>query len=142
MEKSATELFGTADILKISELGLIEMTRKRTRESLIQTLCDPCFYCDGRGVVKSRRTVCYEIFRELTKTQGDIHIKVLELVVHPDIAEIMENEENEGLRKVEKMINKEIKVTGQEDLHLEQFEIKNFEGVKSELTEEGKPPIK
>ena len=64
-------------ILKISELGLIEMTRKRTRESLIQTLCDPCFYCDGRGVVKGRRTICYEIFRELTKTQRNIHTKII-----------------------------------------------------------------
>ena len=51
-------------ILKISELGLVEMTRKRVRESLIQTLCDPCDYCEGKGYIKNPSTVCYEIIRD------------------------------------------------------------------------------
>ena len=50
-------------VLKISELGLVEMTRKRIRESLGRTLCEPCFYCDGKGYLKSKTTICYEIYR-------------------------------------------------------------------------------
>ena len=49
------------NVLKISELGLVEMTRKRVRESLGRTLTEPCFYCEGRGVLKSKTTICYEI---------------------------------------------------------------------------------
>ena len=70
-------------IVKISELGLIEMTRKRTRESLIQTLCSPCFYCEGKGFVKNNKTVCYEIFRELSKFHTDLSVKEIQLFVHP-----------------------------------------------------------
>jgi ribonuclease G len=51
-------------ILQVSELGLIQMTRKRVRENLGRSLCEPCSYCEGRGFIKSTTTVCYEIFRE------------------------------------------------------------------------------
>jgi len=51
----------------VSELGLVEMTRKRTRESLEQVLCDPCSVCDGRGTLRSAETICYEIFREILR---------------------------------------------------------------------------
>ena len=55
-------------ISHISPIGLIEMTRKRIRESLGRTLCEPCPYCDGRGYVKSARTICYEVFREIRRS--------------------------------------------------------------------------
>jgi acetyl-CoA carboxylase biotin carboxyl carrier protein len=67
------------NILKISELGLVEMTRKRTRESLVQMLCDSCPYCEGKGYIKSEKTVCAEIYRALSKelpTVRDRKIKV------------------------------------------------------------------
>lgn len=112
-------------ILKISELGLIEMTRKRTRESLIQTLCAPCFYCEGRGYLKSKLSICYEIFRELAKFEGDVAAKEMKLFVHPEIAKILKEEEVEGLLKVEKMVNKKITVEAMPDFHIEQFEIKS-----------------
>src|SRR3989338_2830401 len=54
-------------IMKISEFGLVEMTRKRVRDSLGRTLCQPCTYCEGRGSIKSPTTVCYEIFREIQR---------------------------------------------------------------------------
>ena len=54
-------------ILKMSELGLIEMTRKRTRENLNRILGEPCFYCEGRGILKSKKTICYEIFRAVER---------------------------------------------------------------------------
>ena len=55
------------NILKISELGLVQMTRKRTRESLTRTLCQQCPYCEGKGFIKSQTTVCYEILRALSR---------------------------------------------------------------------------
>ena len=58
------------NILQMSELGLIQMTRKRTRESIGQVLCEPCFYCEGEGYLKSKQTVCYEILRELERRRG------------------------------------------------------------------------
>lgn len=111
-------------ILKISELGLIEMTRKRTRESLIQTLCRPCFYCEGRGYLKNKLSICYEIFRELEKFEGDVTAKEMQLFVHPEIAKALKEEEMEGLLKIEKMVNKKIIVETMPDFHVEQFEIR------------------
>ncbi len=55
------------NIVAMSEIGLVEMTRKRTRPSLIKTVCEPCSYCDGRGYVKQRVTVAHEIMREIER---------------------------------------------------------------------------
>lgn len=112
-------------ILKISELGLIEMTRKRTRESLAQTLCESCFYCEGKGTLKSKKTICYEIFRELAKTYGDLQTKEIVLYAHPDVTKLIEEEEIESIHKIEKMINKQIKIEAMPDYHVEQFEIRS-----------------
>ena len=101
------------------------MTRKRTRESLIQTLCTPCFYCEGKGYIKSKETIAYEIFRELLKTQGDIQAKEIELYVHSDIARVIQQEAQETLQKLEKQVNKPISIHVQKDFHLEQFELKS-----------------
>jgi len=61
-------------INRISELGLIEMTRKRTRESLEHMLCMACPTCEGRGFVKTTETVCYEIFREILRQEQEHQI--------------------------------------------------------------------
>ena len=55
------------NILRMSKIGLIQMTRKRNRENLHHVLCEPCFYCDGAGELKSKRTLCYEIFRRMQR---------------------------------------------------------------------------
>ncbi len=68
------------NVVKISELGLVEMTRRRTRESLERLLCEPCFYCDGRGTLKSKQTIVYEIFREL-QTRGK-NLAESSIIVH------------------------------------------------------------
>ena len=78
-----------AAVTRISELGLIEMTRKRTRESLLHTLTEPCTACEGKGYTKSRRTVNYELFRELRR-QGDLIDGDTVLVeVHPEVAQVL-----------------------------------------------------
>ena len=67
LEKALEKDHAKTSITGVSELGLVEMTRKRTRESLGQMLCEPCPLCSGRGLVKSAETVCYEIFREILR---------------------------------------------------------------------------
>ncbi len=89
-------------ILKISELGLAEMTRKRVRESLVQTLCDPCSYCEGKGYIKSTVTVCYEIIREIQRlVANDPNPKTIKVEVHPAIHDLMYEEETSFVEEVE-----------------------------------------
>lgn len=110
-------------ILKMSELGLIEMTRKRTRESLGRLLCEPCFYCDGEGFLKSRRTICYEIFRKIERESADVTAPGVTISVHPDISEMFLNEEARQVELLERKINKQITIQSHSDLHLEQYKI-------------------
>jgi ribonuclease G len=111
------------NILKISELGLVEMTRKRVRESLGRTLCEPCPYCEGKGYVKSRTTMVYEIFRELQVEIRNLPGNRLTLLVHPDIAALLYDEERGGIEELERRFGKEIAITARSGFHLEQFEI-------------------
>ncbi len=111
------------NILKISELGLVEMTRKRVRESIGRTLCEPCPYCEGKGYVKSRTTTVYEIFRELRRESNDLLGSRLNLQVHPDIAAILYDEERAGIEELEQRYEKQIAITARPVFHLEQFEI-------------------
>ena len=110
-------------ILKISELGLVEMTRKRTRESLSQLLCEPCPYCEARGFVKSRETVCYEIFREIRKEAHQFKGRVVSLFVHPEIADLLLEEEHIGVEELERDLEVKLQVTANNNFHQEQYEI-------------------
>jgi ribonuclease G len=111
-------------ILRMSELGLIEMTRKRTRENLNRFLTEPCLYCDGRGSLKSKKTICYEIFRDLERDAaqssegGDIFV-----LVNPEIDHILKEEEQESIIDLERRINKRIIIIERDTLHVEQYEI-------------------
>jgi ribonuclease G len=111
------------NILKISELGLVEMTRKRVRESIGRILCEPCPYCEGRGYLKSKITVCHEIFRELRREMLDVHGAKATLTVHPQIADLLYDEERRGLEELEKRFRKRITVRAKPGFHHEQFEI-------------------
>lgn len=111
------------NILKISELGLIEMTRKRVRESLGRTLNEPCSYCDGRGHVKSKQTMAYEIFREIRRGANNFKEGAIVVNCHPDVARILQVEERDELRYLMDRFNKTIVVRPQQSYHQEQFEI-------------------
>jgi len=76
-----------SNVLKISELGLVEMTRERVRNSISRMLCDPCPYCEGRGIVKSKSTVTYEIVRELKSYGYDSDVKELLVMVNAELAD-------------------------------------------------------
>src|SRR5438552_13002528 len=99
-----------AAVTRISELGLIEMTRKRTRESLLHNLTEPCTACEGKGYTKSRRTVCYELFRELRR-QGDLVEGDTVLVeVHPEVAQVLAATDRAFLEEMEKRLQKRIMI--------------------------------
>lgn len=111
------------NILKLSEFGLVQMTRKRNSENLHQLMCEPCHYCSGEGMVKSRRTICYDIFRKLSRNAPKHHGTTITLRVHPRIAELLNSEEETTRKRVEKDIGKRIVIAPSKDLHIEKYEI-------------------
>jgi ribonuclease G len=111
------------NILRISEFGLIEMTRKRVRESLSQALCEPCPYCDVRGWVKSKNSVCYEIFRAIRREALDLPGERVLVSVNPDVADLLYDEESRGIEELEKSLGKKIIVKARNTFHQEQYEI-------------------
>ncbi len=110
-------------ITKISDLGLVEMTRKRTREDLRHQLTDPCLYCEGRGYLKSPTTICYEVFREILREVSAAKGKQLTVFVHPQVANLLFDEERKCLEALEDQYKKRISVKTVSEYHLEQFDV-------------------
>ncbi|MBI1860448.1 MAG: Rne/Rng family ribonuclease [Deltaproteobacteria bacterium] len=110
------------NILKISELGLVEMTRKRTHEDLVRYLTEPCGYCDGRGYHKSRRTVAFEIFREIEKESLNPHDSIV-VFANPDVTKRIGGEENSHKELLERRLNRRVTVKTDPAFHIEQFEV-------------------
>ncbi len=111
------------NVLKISELGLVEMTRKRVRESLGRTLTEPCFYCNGRGVLKSKTTISYEIFRELQRMANSIEGETIHIIAHPVVVEHLYQQERSVVVWMEEMLGKRILIRARESFHFERFVI-------------------
>jgi ribonuclease G len=111
------------NILKISELGLVEMTRKRTRENLVQQLCEPCAHCQGRGYVLSRESVAYKVLREIRNDVPRFGGRRLALSVNPRVAELLLGPAREALRELEAQLGREIEVRAVPGMHQEQFEV-------------------
>jgi ribonuclease G len=109
-------------ILHISELGLIQMTRKRVRESLGRVLCEPCSYCEGKGFVKSPRTLCYEIFRKISKIARHGGEKII-VTAHPLVAELLSDEERTSLEDIENRYGVKVIVKEDSKLHQENYEV-------------------
>ncbi|MBW2229680.1 MAG: Rne/Rng family ribonuclease [Deltaproteobacteria bacterium] len=111
------------NILKISELGLVEMTRKRTRESLVQTLCEPCSHCEGRGYILSGDTVAYNILREIRNDLPRFCGRRIAISVSPRVAEMLLSHESKPLHALEQELDREIEIRARPGLHQEQFEV-------------------
>jgi ribonuclease G len=111
------------NVTKISELGLVEMTRKRTRESLVQLLTEPCPTCEGSGVVKSVVTVAYEMLREVRRSGMTVENEKIELECAPRVAEILQRQERDYLDSLEKRFQKLIIVVGQKGWKPDQFRV-------------------
>jgi len=107
----------------MSDLGLLEMTRERKRESLQHILCEPCSVCDGRGSLKSVQTVCYEIFREIMGSgrigQGD----TLMVLAAPDMVDFLQLDEAVAVAQLEALIAKTIQFRVEPGYSREQFDI-------------------
>jgi len=112
-----------SQITGISELGLIEMTRKRTRESLQRMLCEQCPACQGRGVVKSAETVCYEIFREIMRDARVYENDSLMVVAGQTVIDRLLDEESAHLADLAEFIGKVISLRAEPGYSQEQFDI-------------------
>ncbi len=112
-----------SNILKISELGLVEMTRKRTRENLVQQLCAPCSYCAGRGYVLSRESVANKVLREIRKDLPRFSGRQIALSVNPQVAEVLLGPARKALASLAEELGREIEVRARPGQHQEQFEV-------------------
>jgi ribonuclease G len=113
------------NVTSMSELGLVEMTRKRIRPSLVKTLCEPCSYCDGKGYIKRKATIANEIFREIEREVGLTENTKRNLIIHchAAIVDWIYEVENETLEHVEKRFGHSIAFKIETTYHLEQYEI-------------------
>jgi ribonuclease G len=111
------------NVTKISELGLVEMTRKRTRESLVQLLTEPCPTCEGSAVVKSVTTVAYEILREVRRSGTLVDNDKIDIEAAPRVAEVLQRQEREYLDSLEKRFQKKIEVIAQKGWKPDQYRV-------------------
>jgi ribonuclease G len=111
------------NILKISELGLVEMTRKRTRENLVQTLCEPCPYCERKGYVLSEESVAHKVLREIQKDLQRFGGRQVAVTVNRRVAEQLLGPLKPLLEALEVRLGRDIEVRARADLHQEQFEV-------------------
>ncbi len=109
--------------VRISELGLVEMTRKRTRESLGRMLYEPCFYCDGTGNLMSKHSVCHEIFRQMRREQSSLPGYQITISAHPAVTDMLEREERHLVKEAEKRFQRRIVLNPKREYHLEQFDL-------------------
>jgi ribonuclease G len=113
------------NILKISELGLVQMTRKRTRESLTRTLCEQCPYCEGKGFIKSNTTMCYEILRAISRHIADDGSPCIRVNAHPEVVKLLFEEESDQLDELQRKYSTKIQLSPDPNLYQEQYEIIN-----------------
>lgn len=111
------------NVLPISALGLIEMTRKRTRDTLVRVMCDPCPYCEGSGNVKSIKTVCFDLVRELYKTVKKAKGSKIQVFAHPEVTAELVGEGFDIIDNIEEQYGKSVIVRSENNYHVEQFEI-------------------
>jgi len=110
-------------INRISELGLIEMTRKRTRESLTRMLHEPCFYCDGTGQIQSRTTVAYEILRQIRRERQNLKGYSIVVNAHPAVIDLLQLEAKDSIVEAERRYMRRIELIARREYHLEQFDL-------------------
>ncbi len=106
-----------------SQLGLLEMTRKRTRESLAHMLCEPCASCQGRGIVKTARSVAYDILREILREARQFNPREFRVVASPRVIELFLDEESQHLASLSDFIGKPVSLQSEGAMGQEQYDI-------------------
>jgi ribonuclease G len=110
-------------ISPLSELGLVEMTRKRTRESLEHLLCQPCPSCEGRGFVKTAESVCHDILREIVRQHRQFDLQDLLVLARPDVIERLLDEESGGIAELEELTGASIRLQSESMYAPDQFDV-------------------
>ncbi|KAG0161891.1 hypothetical protein DFQ30_005012, partial [Apophysomyces sp. BC1015] len=106
-----------------SQLGLVEMTRKRTRESLAHVLCEPCPVCQGKGQVKTARTVCYDVLREILRESRQFNPREFRVVAAQQVIDLFLEEESQHLALLCDFIGKPVSLQVESNLSQEQYDI-------------------
>jgi len=123
LEKALEKDHAKTRITGVSELGLVEMARKRTRESLGQLLCEPCPVCEGRGQVKSAETVCYEVFREILRMARAYDNEKFLVLASQLVVDRLLDEDAAYVADLEAFINRTIEFRVESLFHQEQYDI-------------------
>ncbi len=111
-------------ILQFNEFGLVAITRKRAKQSLERSLCQPCQYCDGTGMTKSVRTVCYSIHQEVRRLRPSLgEGKELLIRCHPDVSSALRTSEKPVVDEIKEMTGKDVTVQPDKTLHIEKFQL-------------------
>jgi ribonuclease G len=114
------------NVLKVSELGLIEMTRQRTRENIGRVLREPCHYCQGEGYLLSKTSICYEAFRDIEREAATTITNSIRLTVNPQIRALLLDEEQHSLHELELKLGKRVVVQEEYGLHLEDYRLESI----------------
>jgi ribonuclease G len=123
LEKSLVKDHAKTTVYDFSPLGLVEMTRKRTVESLERQLCEPCHECNGRGMVKTGETVTYEIFREIVRAVRQFDAARLLVIASPNLVARITDEESNAVAELEEFIGKSIRFQADAQYLQEQFDV-------------------
>jgi len=110
-------------IVSLSPLGLVEMTRKRTRESLEHLLCGPCPSCEGRGFIRTPETVCNEIFREIVRQSRQFASRELLILAHQDVVDRLLDEESATLGELESQVGRPIRLQVEALYGVDQYDV-------------------
>ncbi len=123
LEKALERDRAKSHICEVSGLGLVEMTRKRTRESLEHVLCETCPCCEGRGSIRTAETVCYEVFRELLREARQFDAQQFLVLASPEVVDLMLDEESDSVAELEEFIGKPVRFQVESLYTQEQFDV-------------------
>ena len=123
LEKALDKDHAKTNVCEVSALGLVEMTRKRTRESLEHILCEPCHCCQGRASLKTAETVCYEIFREIIREARQFDTPEFLILAAQPIVDLMLDEESTSIAELEDFIGKTIRFQVETEYAQEHFDV-------------------
>jgi ribonuclease G len=123
LEKCLSQDHARTHISEVSSLGLVEMTRKRIRESLEHILCEPCTCCAGRGSLKTAETTCYEIFREILREARQFDVESLLVLASQEVIDRLLDEESTNLAELEQFIGRPIRLQAEALYTQEQYDV-------------------
>ena len=123
LEQSMQRDHSRHQIMPLSPLGLVEMTRKRTRESLQHVMCEDCPSCNGRGFVVTAETVCFEVFREVSRQSRQFEFEQAMVLAHQSVIELLLDEQAHSLAKLEKQTGKSIRLQPESLYTQDQFDV-------------------